>query len=117
MNQDYSTEGAVRSFLILREDLARVLGMQTVDLLIDRGITEIREAYPLLRPVVVSRGVLSVQSLDEAFKDAALPETMAALNALVAVMLLITARLLGPQVAATIAEGVDKGALLRTVRL
>ena len=117
MNQDYSTEGAKRSFLELRGELARVLGMQTVDLLIDRGVTEIREAYPILSPMTVHRGQLDVASFESAFASASASEAMAAINALTAVMLLIVARLVGRRIAAGIAEGVDKGPLMRSVRL
>jgi hypothetical protein len=117
LNQDYSSEGAKRSFLVLRDDLARILGRQTVDMLIDRGVTEIREAYPLIGAIVVERGELDVASLDAAFSTASAEETLVALNALTAVMLLITARLLGKRVAESLAETVDRTTLLRSVRL
>jgi len=105
------------AFLNLREELARVLGLQTVDLLIDRGLTEIAEAYPCLRQVSVQEGVLATSSLDVAFEGCTDKETVEALNALTAVMLLIMARLLGKRVADSIAESVDKLALLRTIHL
>jgi len=101
----------------LREELARVLGIQTVDLLIDRGVTEIGHAYPLLRSILVADGELSLDSLDEAFEQSGPEETSAAVNALTAVMLLIIVRLLGKRVADSIAESVSKADALRTVRL
>ena len=112
-----SAEVAKTSFLALREDLARVLGIQTVDLLIDRGLTEIGHAYPLLRAIVVQDGELRLESLDEAFQQSNAEETSAAVNALVAVMLLIVGRLLGKRVADSIAESVNKADALSTVRL
>jgi hypothetical protein len=105
------------AFLNLREELACVLGLQTVDLLIDRGLTEIAEAYPCLRDVRVQDGELATSSLEVAFEGCTDKETMEALNALTAVMLLIMARLLGKRVAESIAERVDKLALLRTIHL
>jgi len=108
---------ATSSFLALRDDLARVLGLQTVDLLIDRGVTEIGEAYPAVKAISVVGGELNVGSLQDAFINASAGEVTAALNALTAVMLLIMARLLGKRVAEGIAESIDKASLLRTVRI
>ena len=49
MNRDTPVSQAAEAlFLTQREELARVLGLHTVDLLIDRGITEIGEAFPAL---------------------------------------------------------------------
>lgn len=118
MNEDAAkSQVAKASFLALREELARVLGIQTVDLLIDRGVAEIGEAYPPIRTISVQAGELRLDSVDEAFRDSTAEETKAALHALTAVMLLIVARLLGRRVAESIAQNIDKANLLRTVRI
>src|SRR3954467_14674154 len=93
---------AVAELLRVREQMGRVLGMQTVDMLIDRSATEIRAAHPVVRAISVD-GELNPQSLDLAFANSTTEETQAAINALVAVMLLVLARLLGKRVAETLA--------------
>ena len=112
-----ASQSATSSFLTLREDMARVLGLQTVDLLIDRGVTEIAEAYPVVKAVSVVGGELNVASLEDAFFNSSADEANAALSALTAVMLLIMARLLGKRVADSIADSLDKASLLKTVRM
>jgi hypothetical protein len=112
-----ASQPATSSFLVLRADLARVLGLQTVDLLIDRGLTDIAEAYPSVKGISVEGGELNIGSLQDAFINASEEDAAASLTALTAVMLLIMARLLGKRVADSIAESIDKSSLLRTVRM
>jgi len=106
----------IEAFLELRTELAHVLGMQTVDMLIDRSITEIRAAHPQVRAISVAEE-LNVESLDLAFVNSTIEETQAAMNALVAVMLLVMARLLGKRVAESLAEQVNKSELFQAIRL
>jgi hypothetical protein len=106
-----------QELLSLREDMGRILGLQTVDMLIDRSSTEIRAAHPLMRAISVSAGELSLESLDLAFSEAGVEEAEAAVKALTGVMLLVLARLLGRQVAQSLARQIDKPELLESVRL
>jgi hypothetical protein len=98
----------------LREQLARVLGIQTVDLLIERARTEISEAHPVLRR-------FSVRDLEQGFdperQEVNWTEFSAALGALTAVMVLILARLLGKQVADSIARDLDRRGQFSGLRL
>src|SRR6185436_11256337 len=103
-----STTNVVEAFLALREQLAEVLGLQTVDMLIDRSVTEIRAAHPLVRGISVEGGQLNFESLETAFVNSSTEEALTALNALTAVMLLILARFLGKRVAQSLAEKVNK---------
>jgi hypothetical protein len=97
--------------------MARILGLPTVDMLIDRGATEIRAAHPLVRAISVEAGQLNLESLDLAFRDASPAEAQAAANALTGVMLLVLARLLGRNVAHSLAEQLDKAHLIESVHL
>src|SRR4051812_28350306 len=109
MNRDTPpSQAAKASFLAQRDELGRVLGLSTVDLLIDRGVTEIGEAFPSLRAIEIDNGELRVDSLDEAFLYLTGEEAWAALNALTAVMLLVLGRLLGRRVAQSLAESINR---------
>jgi hypothetical protein len=107
----------VAEFLRLREQMASILGMPTVDMLIDRSATEIRAAHPLVRAISVEDGELNLESLDFAFSGASPEEARAAANALTGVMLLVLARLLGRRVAHSLAEQLDKTHLIESVHL
>jgi hypothetical protein len=106
----------VDAFLDLRAELAQTLGLQTVDMLIDRSVTEIRAAHPVVRAISVDNE-LDVESLERAFANSSTEEAQAAINALVAVMLLILARLLGKRVAESLADQVNKSELFQAIRL
>lgn len=97
--------------------MARVLGMPTVDMLIDRSATEIRAAHPLVRGISVEGGELNVESLESAFSQASLEEAEAAGKALTGVMLVVLSRLLGRRVAHSLAEQLDKADLIDSVHL
>jgi len=101
-------QAAKDAFLGQREELARVLGIQTVDLLIDRALTETYDAYPRLRAISIESDELNLASLDEAFQNSTFEEANTALNALTAVMLMILARLLGRRVAESIAVNINR---------
>jgi hypothetical protein len=111
-----SVANVIEAFLELRAELAHVLGVQTVDMLIDRSITEIRAAHPQVRAISVD-DELNVESLEMAFVNSTTEEAQAAINALVAVMLLILARLLGKRVAESLADQVNKSELFQAIRL
>ena len=112
-----SNATVIEGFLSLRESLAQVLGMQTVDMLIDRSVTEIRAAHPVVRGISVDGDELNVDSLNQAFEESTAADAQVAINALIAVMLLILARLLGKRVAQSLAEQVNRSDLLDAVRL
>jgi hypothetical protein len=107
----------IEAFLQLRGELAHVLGVQTVDMLIDRSVTEIRAAHPVVRAISVDAGELNQESLNLAFVNSSTEEAQAAINALVAVMLLVLARLLGKRVAQSLADQVNKSELFEAIRL
>jgi len=107
----------VAELLRVREQMGRVLGLPTVDMLIDRSATEIRAAHPLVRAISVEGGQLDVESLKTAFNDAAGEEAQAAVNALTGVILVVLARLLGRRVAVSLAEQLDKTGLIESVHL
>jgi hypothetical protein len=118
MSEDHSaSQPAKTSLLALRKELAHVLGIQTVDLLIDRAVTEIGDAYPTLRAISVRGGELNVESVDGAFQNLTAEEATAASSALIGVMLLVLARILGRRVAESIAESINRSEVLRTVRI
>ena len=94
-----------------------ILGMPTVDMLIDRSVTEIRAAHPVVRQISVDGGELNIDSLNQAFGESTTEEAQVAINALTAVMLLVLARLLGRRVAQSLAEQVNKADLFEAVRL
>jgi hypothetical protein len=112
-----STATVIEAFLDLRESLAHVLGRQTVDMLIDRSVTEIRAAHPIVRTITVDGDALDLDSLNLAFRDATPEEAQTAMNALIAVMLLVLARLLGKRVAQSLAEQIKRADLFEAVRL
>jgi hypothetical protein len=104
-------------FLRLRDELAQVLGAPTVDMLIDRGITEIRAAHPIVAAIAIDRGHLDPASLDTAFVGASPEQVQTAMNALTAVMLLILARLMGKGLAHRLAEQLKRDDLISQARL
>lgn len=112
-----SATSAKRDFLDLREQMARVLGLQTVDMLIDRSATEIRAAHPMVRNFTVIAGELSLESVDLAFENVSREEAAVAVKAMTGVMLVVLARLLGRRIAHSLAEQIDKADLLESVRL
>src|SRR4051812_29713460 len=97
--------------------MGRILGVQTVDMLIDRSVTEIRAAHPIVRAITVEGGELKLDSLDLAFDNVSYEAAQAANNALTGVMLVVLARLLGKRVAHSLAAQVDKKELFEAVRL
>jgi hypothetical protein len=104
MEEDARSQVAQDAFAARRDQLASTLGVPTVDLLIERSLTEIAPAFPLLRAISVEGGVLRLDSIPLAFRNATGDEVETALNALTAVMLLVLGRLLGKPVAENLAE-------------
>jgi hypothetical protein len=91
-------------FFARREALARVLGIHSVDLLIDRAVVEIGAAFPVLRLLSTENGELDTKSVEAAFASVSKEEGAAALEALNEVLVVILARLLGRRVAERLAK-------------
>ena len=104
MEADARSQAAQDAFLARREQLGRTLGVQTVDLLIERSVFELGSAFPLLQAIIVEESVLQLDSIALAFQAAPGDEVETALNALTAVMLLILARLVGQGTAGNLAD-------------
>ena len=111
-----AASGPATAFLTLRDKLADVLGASTVDLLIERALSEIGDAYPILRPIRVEGGDLETETVSEAFRSVSYEDGLSALNALSAVLLLILARILGRRVAENLAQTINRSDLLYPVR-
>ena len=86
-------------FLELREQLIRILGAQTVDLLIERAAVEITPTYPEMSLIVVDAGRFDLRPVEAAMESRSDEQVSAAFEALTGVVLLILARLLGKEVA------------------
>jgi hypothetical protein len=87
------------SLLHVREELAHSLGVQTVDVLIDRAVAEASMVHPGLEGLRLDAGVLSLDGLDTSFAESTDEEVRTAFRALTAVLLLILGRLVGRQIA------------------
>jgi hypothetical protein len=104
---------SIGCFFDLREQLARVLGVDTAEALIDRALTEVEEAYPALE--ALRRGHDS-GSLEESFARSGDEEVVRAFNTLTSVILLILARMLGRKVAEGLADEMRRQEHFKTIR-
>jgi hypothetical protein len=101
------------AFLRLREQLVRILGVQTVDLIIERGAAEISPAFPAMSLMRFVESEVNLDAVVAALDGKSEPEVRAAFDALNGVILLILARLLGKEVALRMADGEGTRSLLR----
>ena len=96
-----------KTFVELRERLIRVLGIPTVNRLVDRAVTEIRGVHPGIASLRCDDEGVVFDGVREALagaRDDELRDTFAALSG---VLLLIVARLLGREIAHRLTEGLS----------
>ena len=110
---DGLTSDAASQFLTLRERLIRVLGTQTVDVLLRRSLIEARPAHPILSSLRQEGDELR---LDESSYDPDPADIAQAFAALNVVMLVILARMLGNELARRFAEGLGDTSFLEGAR-
>jgi len=111
-----AASGPAATFLTLRDKLSHVLGVRTVDLVVERALAEVADAYPILSTIKVEDGTLQTDTVAEAFRSVPYEDALAALNALSAVMVLVLGRILGRRVAESIAQSLKRNDLLYPVR-
>jgi hypothetical protein len=98
--------------LDLRERLIRSLGVETVNMLVDRALVEVLPVYPGLAAIVRDTDDLILDGLDDVYTNRPESEVRAAFSALYAVMLLVLARMLGKEIALRLADTTEaKGVL------
>jgi hypothetical protein len=93
--------------LDLRERLIRSLGVETVNVLVDRSLEEVLTVYPGLAAIQREGDDLILDGLEEAYRDRPEADVRAAFSALYAVMLLMLARMLGKEIALRLADTKD----------
>jgi hypothetical protein len=101
------------AFLQLREQLVRILGVQTVDLIIERGAAEISPAFPAMGLLRFEKSEVNLDAVVAALDGKSEPEVRPAFDALNGVILLVLARLLGKENALRMADGEGTRSLLR----
>jgi hypothetical protein len=101
------------AFLQLREQLVRILGVQTVDLIIERGAAEISPTFPAMGLIRFDDFDINLDAVVAALEGTSEAEVRAAFSALNGVILLILARLLGRENALRLADGETTRSLLR----
>ena len=95
------------AFVELREQLVRILGTTTVDLIIERAAVEVIHTYPAMALIGLTGHVVQFAAADAALEGKSDAEVSAAFGALQGVMLLILARLLGKEMTARLAPAHD----------
>jgi hypothetical protein len=93
-------------FVELRERLIRVLGVPTVNRLIDRAVAEISRPHPAMATLRCEDDVMVFAGVKAALADAPPEEMRDAFMALAGVLVLLVARLLGREIASRLTEGV-----------
>jgi hypothetical protein len=88
--------------------MSQVLGSGTVDVLVERAVTEIGPVHPGLAGIRLESGQLSLAKLEQTFAEESPEEINAAFSALTGVMVLLLSRLLGRQIAEGIATQIDE---------
>ena len=112
-----ATEYYERDFTQLRERLIRVLGMPTVDRLIERSAVEIARVHPAAGKVRIEEGEITFEEMRRHLEQASEDDIRNEFTALIGVLLLLVARLLGREIAhrltedLSVAELVDAGLL------
>jgi hypothetical protein len=101
------------SFAELRERLIRVLGAPTVDKLVDRAISEIRQVHPAIASLSAARNGTEANDVKQAFANVEPSEIRNAFMALDGVLILLVARLLGREIAERLTEGISIAEYLR----
>jgi hypothetical protein len=98
----------------LREKLIRILGMPTVDRLIERSVVEIAGAHPSVAGLKIEDGELEFDGLRSDLLDATDAKVRDTFTALTGVLLLLVARLLGREIALRLTEDLTVGELLES---
>ena len=101
---DSPLKEAKSEFQALYSELAHVLGAMTVNVLVDRAVTEIGMAHPGLEGIRLDGTKLDLSRLEQTFSDRSPADIAAAFAALRSVLLLILARLVGKQMAEGLAD-------------
>lgn len=99
-------------FIRLRDRLIRILGMPTVDRLIERSIVELAGSHPALEGLNVKDEVLVFDDVRRQLADASDDQVRASYGALNAVLILLVARLLGREIAVRLTEDLTVAELL-----
>lgn len=93
------------SFTRLRERLIRVLGVMTVNRLIDRAVVEIARAHPAIANLRCEDDEVELTEVRAAMASSTPEQIRDAFMALDGVLLLLVARLLGREIAVRLTEG------------
>jgi hypothetical protein len=89
--------------LDLRERLIRALGVDTVNLLMERALEDVVTVYPGLGAIMREGDAMRLDGLDDSYASASVTEVRDAFSALYAVMLVMLGRMLGKEIALRLA--------------
>jgi hypothetical protein len=103
MNAQPELDVYKRKLLDLRERLIHALGVETVNLLVERSLEEVLPVYPGLAAIEREGDELLLDGLDQAYASASEDEVRNAFSALYAVMLVVLGRMLGKEIALRLA--------------
>ena len=103
-----------RGFRELREKLIRILGVPTVNRLIDRAVLEIGRVHPAMTFLRCDGDEIRFDDVRQAFAESSDADVRAGYTALNGVLLLLVARLLGREIALRLTEGVTVSDLLES---
>lgn len=103
-----------RSFCELREKLIRILGVPTVNRLIERAVVEIGRAHPAMAGLRCDGDQIRFDEVRRALAECNEADIQAGYTALNGVLLLLLARLLGRELALRLTEGVTVSDLLES---
>ena len=103
-----------QTFRELREKLIRILGVQTVNRLIERAVLEIALVHPGLASLRVQGDDIELEAVHHDLAGRPESEIQAGYTALNGVLLLLVARLLGREIALRLTEGVSVSDLLES---
>jgi len=99
----------------LRVKLIKTLGVDAVDVVMRRAITEVANSYPALSLITCCDEDVIFDGTEAAFASGNEDQIDAAFEALNSVMLLIIARILGREIASRLAEGVAVQQLMKGI--
>jgi len=106
-----------QQFVELRERLVRILGLPTVNRLVERAVAEIARAHPAVAKLRITGDDLDFSEMRIALEQTDGADARGTFNALNGVLLLLVARLLGREIAERLTEDVIVADLLEAKTL
>ena len=115
MTHQTERERGKAALIAQREQLIRILGTMTVDLIIQRAALEIILTYPAMALIGLNEHTPRFDQMDAALEGKTDDEVRAAFDALTEVISLIIARLMGKEIAGRLfRQDGARGSLART---